>query len=115
MKPVPFALLLLSLASVGHASGPSELWRSKCKGCHGRDGRAHTRMGRTHHMQDLTSARFQRKVTDAQLRQVIENGSPKDKKMKAFKGRLTPEEIRSLVRFIRALKPSQPSLAAPGG
>jgi cytochrome c553 len=101
-------LLLLALAPVGHASTPSELWRSKCKGCHGMDGKADTRMGRSHHIQDLTSAKFQKKVTDAKLREVIENGSPKDKKMKAFKGRLTEEEITSLVRFIRALKPSQP-------
>jgi cytochrome c553 len=102
------ALLVLSLPLAGRADTPRALWRSKCKGCHGMDGKARTRMGRRHHIQDLTSARFQEGVTDAQLHQVIEKGSPKDKKMKAFEGRLTEEEISALVRFIRALKPSQP-------
>lgn len=101
------ALLLFALAPAALATAPAELWRTHCKGCHGVDGKADTRIGRSHHVADFTAARFQRTHTDTQLREVIENGSPDDSKMKAFHTRLTEEEITALVRFIRALKPSR--------
>lgn len=99
------ALLALSLSAPAFASGvdAKAVWTSKCKGCHGPDGKADTRMGRSHKIVDFTAPAFQQKVTDAQLRAVIVHGSKKDSKMKAFKDRLTPEEISALVRYIRAL------------
>lgn len=104
------ALLTLSFAPAALAADvdAGAVWNSKCKACHGVDGKAQTRMGTSHHIVDFTTPEFQNTHTDAQIRAVIENGSTKDSKMKAFKGRLTEEEITALVRYIRALKSSRP-------
>lgn len=107
---VALVTLALAPAALAAPQGPdaAEIWKAKCKSCHGVDGKAQTRMGKSHHIVDLSSPEFQSQHTDAQIRAVIENGSKKDSKMKAFKGRLSEEEITALVRYIRALKSSQP-------
>jgi len=80
------------------------LWKNKCMGCHGETGRADTKTGEKEHIGDLGSAECQAKMTDADLRKIIEDGSPKNPKMRPYKGRLTPEQIGDLVAFIRSLK-----------
>ena len=57
-------------------------------------------MGKTLGVTDLTSADVQ-KQTDAQLTDSVTNG--KGKKMPAYKGKLTDDQIKSLVGFIREL------------
>ena len=101
-----FALVLtLSLSAAAYAEESSaDIWKAKCKGCHGDDGKAKTKMGEKEKIPDLTNAEFQKKHTDAQLKEVITNGSKDNAKMKAFKDKLTPEQIDSLVKYIRGMQ-----------
>ncbi len=101
-----YALLLsLSLATTAHAADDVvEVWTAKCKSCHGMDGRAQTPMGKKEAIVDMAQPAWQQAQTDADIREFIAEGSPRKKKMKPFKDKLTPEQIDSLVAYIRTLK-----------
>jgi len=57
-------------------------------------------MGKTLGVPDLTSSDVQ-KQSDAQLTDSVTNG--KGKKMPAYKGKLTDDQIKGLVAYIRGL------------
>jgi mono/diheme cytochrome c family protein len=93
-----------SLALSGSAlaeDAPADIWKAKCKGCHGEDGAAKTRAGQKENIADFTSAEWQKGHSDEKIRVAIAEGSKTNSKMKAFKDRLTPAEIDSLVKYIR--------------
>ena len=96
------ALVLVASLPVFAADGQF-VFQHHCKGCHGPDGKANTRIGHKVKIPDFTSPAFQQKVTDAQLKEVITNGSKKNRKMKAFKDKLSAEEIDAVVHYIRQL------------
>lgn len=98
------AALAFFAAAPGHAADVRELWMAKCKSCHGSDGRADTKDGRKHKVADVTTADWQAKHTDDQIRKVIEDGSPDNEKMKPYKDKLSAEEIAGLVQYVRSLK-----------
>jgi mono/diheme cytochrome c family protein len=100
-----YALLLsLSLATAAHADEAVELWTAKCKSCHGSDGKAQTPMGKKESIVDMSQPAWQKAESDADIREYIVEGSPRNKKMKPYKDKLTPEQIDSLVAYIRTLK-----------
>lgn len=100
-----FALVMtLCLASSAHAEQAAEVWKAKCKSCHGEDGKAKTKMGEKESIVDMTQPAWQKAETDADIREVIAEGSPRNKKMKPYKDKLTSEQINALVGYIRTLK-----------
>ncbi|HLM46989.1 MAG TPA: cytochrome c [Myxococcaceae bacterium] len=52
----------------------------------------------------MTTAEWKKGHSAEQIRQVIAEGSKKNTKMKAFKDKLTPEQIDALVKHIQAMK-----------
>jgi cytochrome c553 len=106
MKRLQLAILAtLTLAgSALAADWPAEdLWY-KCKGCHGMDGKANTKVGVKENIPDLASPKWQAEMTDEAILQVIANGSTKNPKMKAYKEIFSPAEIASLIPYIRNLR-----------
>jgi mono/diheme cytochrome c family protein len=100
-----FALVLaLSLSATVYAEGAADIYKAKCKGCHGDDGKGKTKMGEKEKIPDLTSAEFQTKHSDADIKETITNGSKQNAKMKPFKDKLTPEDIDGMVKYIRSLQ-----------
>jgi len=99
------ALLTLSFAATAWADSAEEIWKGKgkCFECHGSDGRGKTKVGKKEKIPDLTSSKWKSKHTDAQIKDTITNGSEDNPKMKPFKDKLTPEEIDSMVTFVRNL------------
>ena len=91
-------VLLLSVPSKAQETGES-LFKGKCAMCHGPDGAGKTIMGEKLKIPDLQSADVQKK-SDAELKAVIAKG--KDK-MPAYEGKLSKEQIDSVVAFIRDL------------
>jgi mono/diheme cytochrome c family protein len=63
-------------------------------------------MGKALNAKDLTSAQIQSSFTDTQAATAIKDGVTKDgmTKMIAFGGRLTDDEIKALVAYVRTLK-----------
>jgi cytochrome c6 len=92
--------ILFLLAAPLHAQDAPALYKSKCSACHAPDGTGNVPMGKTLGVTDLTSADVQ-KQTDAQLTDSITNG--KGKKMPAYKGKLTDDQIKGLVGYLREL------------
>ena len=58
-------------------------------------------MGKKSGAENYQDAKVQAKFTDAQAIEIIKNGK---EKMKAFKEKLTDDEIKALVAYIRAFK-----------
>jgi mono/diheme cytochrome c family protein len=103
--PVLTAALVLvvgiSLASPSptEASKGQELFKGKCAGCHGPDGKGQTSMGKMLKLKDLGSAEVQ-KLSDAELHDTIAKGK---KPMPAYEGQLKKEQIDDLVAYLRDL------------
>lgn len=92
---------IASIASVASAADAAENWTKMCASCHAKDGSGSTVMGKKNNVEDYRDPKVQAKFTDAQAIQIITDG--KDK-MKSFKEKLTPDEIKALVAYIRGLK-----------
>jgi len=87
---------LLSAPAKADTAAGEALFKSKCAGCHGADGKGKEAMKTT----DLAAADVQ-KMSDTDLGGIISNG--KGGKMPAYKT-LTPEQLKDLVSYIRSLK-----------
>ncbi len=104
MKTRIALMLTLSLAATAYAEETKDVWNAKCKSCHGEDGKAKTKMGEKEKIPDMANADWQKNHSDEKIRAVITEGSKDNAKMKAFKDKLTPEQIDALVKYIRAMK-----------
>jgi cytochrome c6 len=95
-----FLLALLICAGMSRAQTADSIYKAKCAVCHAPDGSGSGPMGKQLGAKDLRSADVQ-KQTDAQLSDSITNGV--GKKMPAYKGKLTDDQIKGLIGFIRDL------------
>jgi cytochrome c6 len=94
------AVSLLAFSSPVWAQGEAAaLFKSKCAGCHSPDGSGSGPAGKAMHLRNLGSAEVQ-KQSDAELTAITANGKGS---MPAYKGKLTDEQIKQVVSFIRSL------------
>jgi len=75
-------------------------FKAKCAMCHGADGKGDTSMGKTLKLRDLGSADVQSQ-SDADLTGIITSGKGK---MPKYDGKLTADQIKDVVKYIRTLK-----------
>jgi mono/diheme cytochrome c family protein len=78
-------------------------FKAKCSVCHGANGDGSTNIGKSMKLRDLRSADVQ-KQTDAELNTIICCGKGK---MPAYQGKLTDEQIKQQVAYMRTLAKSQ--------
>ncbi len=97
---VILSILVLAFASVASAEEAAAIYKSKCAMCHGATGAADTGMGKTLKLRALGSADVQ-KLTDDELNTIITKGKGK---MPAYGTKLSADDIKGLVKFIRTLK-----------
>lgn len=91
---------LVFLLSIGtRADDSASIYSAKCAMCHAADGSGNTPAGKATKARDFASPEVQSQ-TDAQLSEIITNG--KDK-MPAYKGKLTADQIKGLIAYIREL------------
>ncbi|HVG22304.1 MAG TPA: c-type cytochrome [Blastocatellia bacterium] len=69
---------------------------NKCTGCHGADGKGNPNIK---DVPNFTDAAWQKKTTDAEMIKTIANG---DKPMPAYKDKLSEEQIKALVAYVRS-------------
>jgi cytochrome c6 len=93
------SLLLNTLALRADDAG-QKLYSSKCAACHGTDGKGETTVGKANKLRDLASADVQ-KQSDEELTTTITSGKAK---MSAYGKSLKPDQIKSLVDYVRTLK-----------
>ncbi len=97
---VILSLLVFAVAAVANAEDAAAVYKAKCAACHGATGAGDTGMGKTFKLRPLGSADVQ-KLSDEELTKLIADGKGK---MPAYKGKVSDEDIKGLVKFIRTLK-----------
>src|SRR5439155_21168474 len=101
---VAACLVLMSGALV--AADVKENWEKDCQKCHGADGKGNTKMGRQSGAKDYTDPKVQEELKDEKAVKIIKEGVVEKgkKRMEPYKDKLTDEEIKALINFIRAFK-----------
>jgi mono/diheme cytochrome c family protein len=105
--PMLTALSLLVASSLSALGADAKAnWDANCAQCHGKSGNADTKMGKTLGAKDLTDAKVQAGFSDAKAATSIKDGVKDGGKttMKAFGGKLSDDEIKALVAYVRTLK-----------
>jgi cytochrome c553 len=93
-------------ASAALAADASANWGTLCASCHGKDGAGHTKAGKRLGVKDLTAADYQKTFTDADAFSSLKNGfkAPDGtEKMKPFAEKLSDDDIKALVAYVRAM------------
>jgi mono/diheme cytochrome c family protein len=100
-------LLALCFSASVMAGTPAELFNQKCAGCHGKDGKGQTTMGKKLSIKDMTDAKVQAAAKDADWEKAITDGV-KDATgkvvMPGSKGKISPEDTKALVKVCRDFK-----------
>jgi mono/diheme cytochrome c family protein len=108
LTPQISKILVLSIALCGLLSGIAahaaddatvKVYQTKCAACHGADGSGNTTVGKALKLKDIRDPEAQ-KASDADLTTLIAKG--KDK-MPGNEKTLKPEQIKSLVAYVREL------------
>jgi len=98
---VLIAVFALSSASWAFAQDdPAALYKSKCQVCHGADGKGDTPAGKKVGARDFHSPEVA-KMSDTELFEITKKGK---EKMPAYDKKLTADQIKALVKYIRSLK-----------
>lgn len=103
---IAVSLFALSAVSARAAAAAKANWTTHCAQCHGADGTANTKMGKTLNAKNLTDAKVQSGFTDAQAAAAIKDGVKEGgkTKMKAFGDKLSDADVKALVAYVRSLK-----------
>ena len=106
MKIIIITIMSFFMLFSAQGADPKTSWANNCMQCHGPDGSANTGMGKALNAKDLTNAQIQSSFTDAEAAAAIKDGVTKDgiTKMLAFGGKLSDDEIKALVAYVRTLK-----------
>jgi cytochrome c6 len=98
--------LLIAAPLSGRAADAKSNWANNCAQCHGASGKGDTKMGKMLNAMDLTDPTKQASFTDAKAATAIKDGLKQNGKttMKAFGGKLSDDEIKALVAYVRTLK-----------
>ena len=101
---IGFSLVLIALALTWSvplfAAEGAAIYKGKCAMCHGADGTGNTPAGKMMGVKSLTSPEV-KKQSDADLEKIITDGKGK---MPSFKGKLSADELKAVVGFIRSLE-----------
>ena len=81
----------------------NKIYKNDCRKCHEKDGKG-TKRGKKLGVPNFTDGEWQDSVTDEQLITSITNGK---KKMPKQGHKLSPEEIKAMVKCIRFFKPKK--------
>ncbi len=104
--------LSMALAMPGAAMAADDAkagWDKSCAKCHGKEGKGDTKVGKKLKISDYSTAEWQGKVKDDELFKAIKEGKgEKDEEgefaMPAFATKMTDDQIKAQVAFIRTLK-----------
>lgn len=91
--------MLLAAAIPAAADDAAALYKSKCQVCHGADGKG-TAAGQKMGARDFNSPEVA-KQSDADMAKITKEGKGK---MPKFEGKLTDDQIKELVKYIRSMK-----------
>ncbi|MGA2353947.1 MAG: cytochrome c [Terriglobales bacterium] len=94
------AMLALLFSTYAFAESASDTYKKKCSACHGAKGAGDTLLGKNLKLRPLNSPEVQDK-SDAEITMIIGKGR---NKMPRFDDKLSKDQIRALVEYVRSLK-----------
>ena len=103
-------LALVAWAGSAQAADGAAVWKAnKCQMCHGEAGKADTKIGKAKKIRDMTTAEWQKAVSDDAIKKSIKEGVDRKtdgttQKMKAYP-KLKAEEVDALIKLIRSWAP----------
>jgi mono/diheme cytochrome c family protein len=86
------------------ADSGEALYKTKCAACHGPDGTGSTAAGKKLGTHDFHSPEVL-KESEAEMTRIVKDGK---NKMPAYKEKLTDDQIKSLVTYVRELSKKTP-------
>jgi mono/diheme cytochrome c family protein len=92
-------MLTIAVAAAADDAATEKLYKAKCQSCHAADGSGSTPAGKKVEARDLRLPEIQ-KQTDVQLFEITKKGK---NKMPAYDKKLTDQQIKDLVAYIREL------------
>jgi mono/diheme cytochrome c family protein len=100
------AVAATATALSAQAADIKPVYEKECAKCHGPDGKGDTKMGKKLGIKDYTDAKVQEAMKDDKAFKAIKEGvkEGESSKMKAFGETLKDEEIKALVKYVRAFK-----------
>jgi cytochrome c6 len=93
-------VLALAMSTSAAAQDAAALYKAKCASCHAADGSGDTPVGKKMGVKSFSDPEVA-KSTDAAWIEATKKGK---NKMPAYDGKLTDDQIKDLVTFIRGLK-----------
>ena len=100
IKAAAVILLAAFIAVPVFAQAPGDLYKAKCAMCHGADGLAATTMGKNMKILSFKDP----KMLSASDHQFIVSTKDGLNKMPAYKGKLTDQQIKDVIDYIRTLQ-----------
>ena len=91
--------LAFVLASSASAQGAEDIYKTKCASCHAADGSGNTPIGTKLGVKSFGDPELAKKP-DAEWIEITTNGKGK---MPAYKGKLTDDQIKELIKYSRSL------------
>ena len=93
-------VLAFMFSTYTFADSGADTYKTKCSACHGKNGAGDTMLGKNLKLRPLGSDDVQ-KQSDDELFTIISKGK---KRMPPFDRKLSKDQIRDLVKYIRSLK-----------
>jgi mono/diheme cytochrome c family protein len=100
IKAAAVILLAAFIAVPVFAQAPGDLYKAKCAMCHGADGLAATPMGKNMKILSFKDP----KMISASNAQFFASTKEGKGKMPAYKGKLTDQQIKDVIAYIRTLQ-----------
>ena len=108
MRRIHLTMLLILVTAVVRAnaaeSAAGTLYKAKCVACHAADGSGNTPAGKKLEVKDFRTPAVM-KESDEDLLGIIVKGQ---KKMPSYKGKLSADQLKSLVSYVRELGKQKP-------
>lgn len=104
MKTIIAALAIIAGSAVAsQAADVDANWNKHCASCHGKDGSGDTRMGKKSGAKDYRDPAVQAAVKPDVALKNIKDGMNEDgkEKMKPFADKLSDDEIKALIAYIK--------------
>ena len=93
------AVVMLGMSKFSVAQEAADLYKTKCVSCHGADGKGDTAVGKKLGVRDFHAPEVT-KESDDELFDITKKGK---NKMPGYDGKLTDDQIKALVKFIKSL------------
>ena len=101
LKPsLAVIVLALIFSTYTFADSGADIYKTKCSACHGKNGAGDTMLGKNLKLRPLGSDEVQER-SDDELFAIISKGK---NRMPSFDRKLSKDQIRDLVKYIRLLK-----------